>query len=190
MNTKQIAPIIAKLAPAIAAAGPPAIIIGGIAFFIWLLSDDDTEKPDNTPEKAAPLCPPLPVPRNSGGNSGQNPCVPSNSAEKIIVPPPRPSVPTNSVPTVPKNTVLPPSVIPALKTAPEIPLPVRKKFITLENMATVFHRGANALTRKAAVAALRKLGFGKTAAYDALSPDGRFSVWLQFAPDGIITWKS
>jgi hypothetical protein len=35
---------------------------------------------------------------------------------------------------------------------------------------------------------LKKLGFGKTAAYAALTPNGRFSTWLQFAPDGIITW--
>ena len=42
-----------------------------------------------------------------------------------------------------------------------------------------------ALTRTAAVAALKNLGFGKSAAYDALSADGRFSAWLQFAPDGI-----
>jgi hypothetical protein len=38
--------------------------------------------------------------------------------------------------------------------------------------------------------ALKKLGFGKTAAYDALSEDGRFSAWLQYAPDGIITWTN
>jgi hypothetical protein len=36
--------------------------------------------------------------------------------------------------------------------------------------------------------ALKNLGFGKSAAYAALTPAGRFSTWLQFAPDGIITW--
>jgi hypothetical protein len=30
---------------------------------------------------------------------------------------------------------------------------------------------------------------GKSAAYAALTPDGRFASWLQFAPDGLITWK-
>jgi hypothetical protein len=55
-------------------------------------------------------------------------------------------------------------------------------------MATVFHHGARALTRTAAVTALKGRGFGKSAAYDALSEDGRFAAWLQFAPDGIITW--
>jgi hypothetical protein len=44
-------------------------------------------------------------------------------------------------------------------------------------------------TRTGAVAALKSLGFGRTAAYDALSADGRFASWLQVAPDGIITWK-
>jgi len=55
-------------------------------------------------------------------------------------------------------------------------------------METIFQRGALALTRTAAVAAFKKLGFGKTAAYEALEEDGKFSAWLRFAPDGIITW--
>jgi hypothetical protein len=29
----------------------------------------------------------------------------------------------------------------------------------------------------------------KSAAYEALSIDGQFSVWLQVAPDGMISWK-
>jgi hypothetical protein len=44
-------------------------------------------------------------------------------------------------------------------------------------------------TAAAAVAALKKLGFGKTAAHDALLKDERFSAWLQLAPDGMITWN-
>ncbi|HTX21603.1 MAG TPA: hypothetical protein VMD27_07085 [Candidatus Aquilonibacter sp.] len=55
-------------------------------------------------------------------------------------------------------------------------------------MAAIFQNGARALTRPEAVAALKKLGFSKSAAYAALTPDGRFSAWLQFAPDGVITW--
>ncbi len=77
------------------------------------------------------------------------------------------------------------------KIAPLISLPpIKKKFVTREDLATVFQRGARALSRQNAVAALKNLCFGKTAAYDALSEDGRFSDWLDFAPDGIITWKS
>jgi len=55
-------------------------------------------------------------------------------------------------------------------------------------MATAFHHGARKLTRTNAVAALKTLGFGKTAAYAALTPDGRFAACLQCTPDGIITW--
>jgi hypothetical protein len=78
--------------------------------------------------------------------------------------------------------------IPKIVTQAPPPPPIKKKFVTREDMATVFHHGARALTRPAAVAALKSLGFGKTAAYDALSVGGRFANWLQFAPDGIITW--
>jgi hypothetical protein len=46
------------------------------------------------------------------------------------------------------------------------------------------------LRRTAAVEALKRLGFGKTAAYAALSQDGRFNAWLICAPDGIIAWKN
>jgi hypothetical protein len=68
------------------------------------------------------------------------------------------------------------------------PTPIKKKFVTREDLATVFNHGTRSINRTAAVTALRKLGFGRTAAYAALTPDGRFSTWLHFAPDGIITW--
>jgi hypothetical protein len=58
-----------------------------------------------------------------------------------------------------------------------------------EDMAIIFQHGAVVLTRTAAVAALKSFDFGKTAAYKALQSDGRFNSWLQFAQDGIITWK-
>jgi hypothetical protein len=56
--------------------------------------------------------------------------------------------------------------------APEIPLPPQKKFITREDMVNIFQHGARALTWTAAVAALKKVGFGKSAAYEALSVIG------------------
>ncbi len=68
-------------------------------------------------------------------------------------------------------------------------LPGKGRTITREDLEAIFN-GVRGLTRTAAVSALKTFGFGKTAAYDALSPDGRFSAWLQCAPDGIITWKS
>jgi len=190
MNTKQTAPIIATLAPAIAAA-PPLLIIGGIvALAAWLLSDDDKKKTENTADKAAPQSPSLPFPLNSDGNSAKNPCIPANSAEKATVPPPLPSFPAKCFPTEPEIPSPLPSIIPTLERLPETPLPPQKKSITREDLATVFHRGESPLTRKAAVAALKVLGFGKSAAYEALAMDGRFAPWLQFAPDGKISWKS
>jgi hypothetical protein len=70
---------------------------------------------------------------------------------------------------------------------PPLP-PIKRKTVGREDMANVFQRGTRSFSRTDAVAALKRLGFGKTAAYSALSPDGRFSAWLQCAPDGIITW--
>jgi hypothetical protein len=67
-------------------------------------------------------------------------------------------------------------------------LPLKRNVITREDMADAFQHGARALTRMKAVEALKQLGFGKSAAYEALLENGRFSAWLQFAPDGIITW--
>lgn len=191
MNIKQTAPIIATLAPAIATAAPPLLLIGGIiALAAWLLSDNDKKEPEKRTEKAIVSPPPLPFPPISAGNSAQNPCIPANSGGKAAGLPPLPSFPAYCVRTEPEIPDPLPSVNPALEAAPEIPLPAQKKFITREDMASVFHRGASALTRKAAVAALKSLGFGKSAAYEALAMNGRFAPWLQFAPDGIISWKS
>jgi hypothetical protein len=84
-----------------------------------------------------------------------------------------------------------PAVVPLTKDVAQAspPPPIKREFVTREDIATIFQRGARTLTRTAAVAALKKIGFGKTAAYAALLEDGRFASWLQFAPDGIITWK-
>jgi|HubBroStandDraft_1064217.scaffolds.fasta_scaffold127421_2 hypothetical protein len=173
MNAKQTAPIIATLAPVIAAVGPPVLVIGGIFLFVRLLLGDDEKESGKPSGKPAPKPPPLTNHLYPGGNSAQNPCIPANS-----------------MPTVPEKDVPLPSVNPALKAVLKTPLPSQKKVITREDMATVFHRGASALPRPAAVAALKALGFGKSAAYDALLEDGRFSAWLRFSPGGIITWES
>jgi len=194
MNAKQTAPLVATL-PAIAAAAPPLIIGGAIGLGIvllvkWLLSDDDKEKkPETAPanvetefrRKEAETALFRPIPAEIPANPA---AVPVPSAPRVIVPPP-------AVPSVPKVSV--PAPVPAAVTVPKIvtqapPPPIKKKFVTREDLANIFQRGARALTRTAAVAALKKLGFGKTAAYAALTPNGRFSAWLQYAPDGIITW--
>jgi hypothetical protein len=102
--------------------------------------------------------------------------IPVKSASVPVSAPPSPPIPIPA---------------PVIKSAVRIPpLPVKKKFVTREDLAIVFNRGTRSLTRAAAVAALKSLGFGRTAAYAALTPDGRFSAWLQFAPDGLITWTA
>ena len=195
MNAKQTAPLVATL-PAIAAAAPPLIIGGAIGLGIvllvkWLLSDDDKEKKlETAPTEAEaerrrkevettafrPIPAEIPI---------KPAAIPVPSAPRVAVQPP-------AVPSVQKASASAP--VPAAVAIPKITLqapplpPVKKKFVTREDLANIFQRGARALSRPDAVAALKNLGFGKTAAYDALSEDGRFSDWLQFAPDGIITW--
>jgi hypothetical protein len=147
---------------------------------------------------AASPRPALVIPSVSGGNSVQNTSIPQYSGGIPNVtphtPPHTPAAPPvmPSTPSVPSMSASMPSAIPAMNIVTQVPLPPppQKKFITREDVASIFQRGARALSRTTAVAALKNLGFGKSAAYDALSEGGRFSAWLQFAPDGIITWKS
>jgi hypothetical protein len=195
MNTKQTAPLIATLVPALISAAP-ILLIGGAAFLAlrWLWSDEEKEKkPEAAPEnveterrrKAAEIALETSVFRQIPAEICVKPtAVPVPSARVAPSPP---------VPAAPKAPLLvpAPAIVPVIKTVVQNtpPPPVKRKFVTREDLATVFQRGARALTRTAAVAILKNLGFGKTAAYDALSMDGRFSAWLQFAPDGIITWK-
>lgn len=197
MNENRTVPPFAAAGSSLAAI-PLPLLIGGaaiVALAVWLFSDkkkievplNDVEngntgtKPPMPPPVSAlsaPAAPerlPLPIPSISAGNQG----IPLNSAGKTAVPPPAsPKIP---VPLLP--------AFPAAKIAPGIPLPARKKFIACEDLAKIFN-GGGGLTRKAAVSALKALGFGKTAAYAALSPDGRFSARLQFAQDGMIAWKA
>ena len=61
--------------------------------------------------------------------------------------------------------------------------------ITRYDLAEALAYGVRQFTRKEAVAALESLGFGKTAAYKALSPAGKFSSLIGFTQDGLIEWK-
>lgn len=175
MNPKQTIPAIAKIAP--------PLLMGVVIFMAIksLFSDDDTEKkPETTPANTEPE-----NRRKEAETTPTNHTFRQISAEI----PAKPAViPPVFVPPVPKVS----APVPApQKIAAQIPpLPIKKKFVTREDLAIIFHRGARGLTRTAAVAALKNLGFGKTAAYDALSEDGRFSAWLRFAPNGKITWKT
>jgi hypothetical protein len=76
----------------------------------------------------------------------------------------------------------------SVEQSPQQPQFKKRNKILRKDMETAFQHGARAMTRTEAVEVLKSLGFGKSAAYEALSPNGRFSAWLHFAPDGIITW--
>jgi hypothetical protein len=157
----------------------PLLFIGLAVLAIKsLFSSDAEKKPETAP--AVPKSKRLPVPTG-------NKSIPPYSSRKVTASPPA-MIPIYFAPPHGKIPAPPPPIIPTAKAAPEIPLPARKKVITREDMAKTFSGGTRGLTRTAAVAALQRLGFGKTAAYDALSPDGRFSAWLKCAPDGIMTW--
>ena len=194
MNAKQTAPLLAALAP-LAAAAPP-IIIGGaiglaIAFVLKNLFADDKQKlPEAAPVTAS-------AENRKPPETGVFRQIPAEipaakPAAVLLASDPRAVIPLPAVPPVPKVSVpVPaPAAVAVAKAPVQAPLPIKKKFVTREDLSTVFHRGARSLTRTAAVAALKRLGFGKTAAYAALTPDGRFSAWLHFAPDGIITWTA
>lgn len=154
----------------------PLLLIGlAVLAFKALFSSEAEKQPETAP--AAPERKQSPIPPNSTGNG----CIPPFSAGKISAPPAQPSIPVVSAAS---------AVLPVAGSLPvKQPLPGKGRTITREDLAVIFN-GARGLTRTAAVSALKAFGFGKTAAYDALSPDGRFSAWLQCAPDGIITWKS
>jgi hypothetical protein len=181
MNPKQTIPLIATLAPVAPAIAPfiPALLVGGAIVLVLkcFLSDDEKEKkPETMPANAE-------IQRKEAETAQKIPAFRTIPAEI----PAKPAI--VSVPSAPKPIIPPVSVPSVLKVfATRIAPPIKKKFVTRNDLATVFQRGARALTRMAAVAELKKIGFSKTAAYAALTPDGRFSTWLQFAPDGIITW--
>lgn len=118
-------------------------------------------------------------PTDAGTENNRKATVIPLISELISVPPP----PENSLPAILTD------VIPLTKDAAQFPARRKRKRITRENMATIFRHSSQNLTLTTAVAELKSLGFGHSAAYAALSANGQFSAWLQFAPDGIITWK-
>ena len=142
MNAKQTIPILAKLAPVLAAAGPPALIgvaIGGV--ILWLLSRGKEQV-----------------------------------AEERRKPDPDVSHPTQ---------IMAPATVAAASSNP----PIQSKRIRGEDLAVALEYGGRSMTRQEAVAALRALGFGKTAAYKALSENGRFAELMGYTPDGLVEWN-
>jgi len=194
MNPKQTAPILITLAPALATIAPPLLLCGAIILTLkWLCSDDEKQPPASpqpkpiteAPRKPAASAGFWPVAAEIPAKPANIPAsIPARPAPRVVVPP------VAAIPPAPKiqPRVPAPVAIPVVAPLVPPPLPLKKKLVTREDLAGVFNRGAQSLTRSAAVADLKKLGFGKSAAYDALTPDGRFADWLRHAPDGIITW--
>ena len=62
--------------------------------------------------------------------------------------------------------------------------------ITSDDLATVFENGEKQLTKADAVKALQRLTeAGRTACYNALRPDGRFTKQLR-ETHGLLSWKA
>jgi hypothetical protein len=142
------------------------LVIGGLIFLVVksLISAKATEKKPGI------------EPTDTGTENKGNPTVDSVVSEPISAPPMAeitfPAILTEEIP-LPKDET-------------QFPARRKRKRITRENMAKAFRHRKLYLTD--AVAELKGLGFGHSAAYEALKPNGQFSASLQFSPDGIITW--
>lgn len=178
MNPKQTVPLAVTLAPLIAAA-PAVLIVGGIvAVATWFLLDDKKQKPESTDAE-----PEAEISRKPAETVAFRPiptAIPAKPLADTPLSAPRPA----SAPVQPAKPVS----VTVAPSQPAKPPVAAKKIITRKDLSTIFDNGARALSRTAAVSALRRLGFGKSAAYAALSPHGRFNTWLHCAPDGIIKW--
>ena len=178
MNAKQTAPLLVTLAPLIAAA-PPLIIGGAIGLgIVYLLKALFSDGKEAQPEASVEASTEARKPAETTAFRQIPAEIPGNRPIGLLTSVPRVVVPPASIPTVP--------VVSAPVPAPACPS--KRKIVGRQDMAAVFQNGGRTFCRTDAVVALKNLGFGKTAAYAALAPDGRFSAWLQCAPDGIITW--
>jgi hypothetical protein len=101
-----------------------------------------------------------------------------NNTEVVEAPQPVPDVPQPA-------PVVPLAETPAVPSNP----PPQAKRVRREDVAEALAYGARSLTRTEAVTALQNLGFGKTAAYKALSPDGRFASLIRKSSDGLLEWQ-
>ena len=161
MNPKQAAPFVVTLAPAIATIAPPLIVVGLVGGFMYLVLNDlfpAKEKPPEIPPALPPAevsQPAKPVAMASGFRPSPA-AIPAKPASISVPPAPRVAAP----PVVASQPIQP--FAPAPAAAPLVqasgratPPPVKKKFVTREDLAAVFQRGARSLNRTAAVAALK-----------------------------------
>ncbi|HEY9172378.1 MAG TPA: hypothetical protein VI136_08860 [Verrucomicrobiae bacterium] len=159
MKPQDTVPALAAFAP-IATIAPP-LIVGGLLGLglLWLLSSD---KGDDAQPRLVETPPP------------DGPTEPPDTAA------------AESSPEVPPVSVTPE---PTEDHAEAKPKPPTAKRVTREDLAEALAYGERQFTRKEVVAALEALGFRKTAAYKALSPDGKFGSLIEYTPDGLIGWN-
>lgn len=138
------------------------VLLAGVVIKALLFGEKSEQKPETTP--VAVLPPPLTIPL----------LLPP------VVAPPTPPKPPESAPV---------STVPLLEDLPESLMPKKRRLVLREDLAAIFNNGKRPLYRVEAVVELQRRGFGQTAAYKALSPDGRFASWMHIAPDGVITWN-
>lgn len=100
-----------------------------------------------------------------------------NKSAAVEAPQPAPDVPHPA-------PVTAPATVPVVALNP----PSQAKRIRREDLAMVLEYGARCLTRQEAVTALQALGFRKTAAYKALSTEGRFAAMINTTEDGLVEW--
>jgi hypothetical protein len=146
MNAKQTIPVLAKLAPVFAAAGPPVLFGAAIGVVVlWLLSGNE------------------------------------KSGSETDALPEQPDVPSSAV----KSAAL----ISTTEPTEPVQQKVTRRRITRDDLASALEYGVRRIPRGEAVQALQSLGFGKTAAYKALSGGARFAGLIEQTEDGLIEWK-
>jgi hypothetical protein len=93
-----------------------------------------------------------------------------------------------------KQSEAPQPIAPTAKMSERSPghidtLKTLRRQVTRDDLAQALAYGARSMTRQEAVAALQALGFKKTAAYKALSENGRFADLIEHDADGLIEWR-
>jgi hypothetical protein len=121
------------------------------------------------------------------------PAKPPVSAPAVAIPSISTTIPQKTV-LIPANSANKPQVAAASPPRNTVPSPVTTrpaivKRVTREDLAEALAYGERQFTRKEAVAGLEALGFRKSAAYKALSVDGKFGSLIEFTTDGLIEWK-
>jgi outer membrane biosynthesis protein TonB len=170
MKRQLTGTLLTAVAPAAVAVPPLAIAVIG-AGLLWLLFRE--EKPEEKQKDIATLAP-KPVKTETPQ--------PRPQPELVKAPQPKPSTPPISTP---------PVSAPPTPSLPPVPMgSATVKRLTFEYLAEALAYGSRPFTRKEAVSALESLGFRKTAAYKALSKDGKFSDMIAYTPDGLIQWNS